>query len=143
MSCCSPTVIKGGTRRCGCSPILTTASVRGLLCGTTTPTGCFLAKRLFQQYVVDAIACVDQNRLAWIRNNQNKTRADLYQGLADNLAASDISPPNPETNAETPAPGRRIVFPSSHVSSERFMRRPITMPWHLPATIGSRMSLSP
>jgi hypothetical protein len=86
----------------------------------------FRAKRLFQQYVVDAFACVDQNRLAWIRNNQNKIRADLYQGLADTLAASDISHPNPETNAgtnaETPAPGRRIVLPSSHVSSERFMR---------------------
>jgi Helitron helicase-like domain at N-terminus len=74
----------------------------------------FRAGRLFQQYVVDAFACVDQNHLSWIRTNQHKIRADLYQGLQDALAASD-------TDEQAPVLGRRVVLPSSHTCSERFM----------------------
>lgn len=39
-----------------------------------------LSGRLFQQYVVDAYAITEQNRLQWIRFNQQNIRADLYQG---------------------------------------------------------------
>jgi hypothetical protein len=37
--------------------------------------------RLRQQYIVDAYAIVEQNRLRYLRLNQKKRRADLYQGL--------------------------------------------------------------
>jgi hypothetical protein len=33
--------------------------------------------------MVDAAASIEQNRLTWIRNNQNQIRADIYQGLED------------------------------------------------------------
>jgi hypothetical protein len=69
------------------------------------------AERLFQQYVVDAFACIELNRLIYILNNQSQIRADLYQGLADFLAASDTTP------------GRRIILPSSFCGSERFMQQ--------------------
>jgi Helitron helicase-like domain at N-terminus len=39
----------------------------------------FRADRLFQQYMVDAAVNVEQNHLTWIRNNQNRIRADIYQ----------------------------------------------------------------
>jgi hypothetical protein len=83
----------------------------------------FRGNRLFQQYVVDAFACVDQNRLAYLRGNQHRIRADLYQGLADTFAASDTDrqAPGPDGGAPAPAPGRRIVLPSSYTGSERFM----------------------
>ena len=73
----------------------------------------FRAGRLFQQYVVDAFACIDQNKLLWIRSNQRRIRADLYQGLQDALTAVDTD--------ETQPLGRRVVLPSGHTSSERFM----------------------
>jgi Helitron helicase-like domain at N-terminus len=38
----------------------------------------FRAMRLFQQYVVDAAATIEQNRLTWYR-----IRADMYKGLED------------------------------------------------------------
>ncbi len=50
----------------------------------------FLACRLFQQYVVDAWATCDQDKLKWIQRNQDTFRADLYQGLADTLLQSDV-----------------------------------------------------
>ena len=37
--------------------------------------------------MVDATASIEQNRLTWIRNNQNQIRADIYQGPEDYLAA--------------------------------------------------------
>ncbi|CAG8838456.1 16022_t:CDS:1, partial [Cetraspora pellucida] len=37
------------------------------------------AGRLFQQFIVDAYATIEQNRLNWIRQNQSKICAELYQ----------------------------------------------------------------
>ena len=42
--------------------------------------GLHLAGRLFQQYIVDAYAVMEQNRLNYIKANQKKIRAELYQG---------------------------------------------------------------
>jgi helitron helicase-like protein len=75
----------------------------------------FRARRLFQQYLVDAAATIDQNRLAWVYNNQRKIRADLYSGLDDALAATDV-------DGDRRAPGRRIILPSSHTGIQRNMR---------------------
>jgi hypothetical protein len=41
---------------------------------------------------VDAYAIIEQNRLKYLRLNQKKLRADLYQGLQDAIAAGDNSP---------------------------------------------------
>jgi hypothetical protein len=37
--------------------------------------------RLRHQYIVDAYVAIEQNRLKYLRLNQKKLRADLYQGL--------------------------------------------------------------
>ena len=38
---------------------------------------------LFQKFIVDAYAQIEQKRLQFIRFNQEKLRVDLYQGLTD------------------------------------------------------------
>jgi hypothetical protein len=55
-------------------------------CGYAFERGWFRAQRLFQQYIVDAAATYDQNRLNWVYHNQS---ADRYQGLADAFDATD------------------------------------------------------
>ena len=50
----------------------------------------FQAQMLFQQFVVDAWAVCDQNKLAWIRSHQANIRSDLYHGLADVTESEDI-----------------------------------------------------
>jgi hypothetical protein len=49
----------------------------------------FMAGKLFQEYVVDSWATTEQSRLNWIRYNQNKIRAETYQGLTDAVAANN------------------------------------------------------
>ena len=78
------------------------------------PTTLFLAGRLFQQYIVDVFAVVDQAKLDWIRMHQAQIRADLYNGLADAIVPDEV-------NAS--ALGRRIVLPSSFLGSDRFMEQ--------------------
>lgn len=67
---------------------------------------------LFQQYVVDCWAATDQERLDWIRNNQNHLRTDLYRGVADQMAQhiplQDI--------------GRRTILPTSYIGGTRSMQ---------------------
>ncbi|KAF8397618.1 hypothetical protein HHK36_016538 [Tetracentron sinense] len=60
--------------------------------------------RLFQQFVVDCYAAIEQERLNWVRFNQDKLRSDLYKGLEDAITAGDV-------NAS--AVGRRFILPSS------------------------------
>ncbi len=48
------------------------------------------AGRLLQQFIVDAYACTEQNRLKFIRENQRQLRCDLYNGLQDALNVGDI-----------------------------------------------------
>jgi hypothetical protein len=67
---------------------------------------------LQQQYIVDAYAAIKQNRLKYLRLNQKKLRADLYQGLQDAIAASDTS---------AHAIGQRIILPSSFTVGPRHM----------------------
>jgi len=68
--------------------------------------------RLVQQYIVDAYAAIEQSRLNYLRRNQKKLRADLYQGLQDTLEAGDT---------DTTTLGTRIVLPSSFTGGPRFM----------------------
>ena len=78
------------------------------------PATLFQAGRLFQQYVVDAFAVVDQAKLEWIRMHQAQIRADLYNGLADAIVRDEV---------DTSALGRRIVLPSRFLGSDRFMQQ--------------------
>jgi len=78
------------------------------------PSTLFHAQRLFQQFVVDAWAVCDQNKLSWIRSHQANIRADLYSGLADTLVAGD---------ADLDRIGKRVVLPSSYVGGDRFMQQ--------------------
>ena len=41
----------------------------------------FWGGKLFQQYVVDAWASIEQNLLNWVRFHQKELKADVYQGL--------------------------------------------------------------
>jgi hypothetical protein len=45
--------------------------------------------RLRHQYIVDAYAAIEQNRLKYLCLNKKKLRANLYQGLQDTIAAGD------------------------------------------------------
>lgn len=55
-------------------------------------TGLHLAGRLFQQYIVDAYAIIEQNRLNFVRTNQKKIRSDFYQGKCMKTGFSKYSP---------------------------------------------------
>jgi hypothetical protein len=68
--------------------------------------------RLWQQYIVDAYAAIEQNRLKYLRLNKKKLRADLYQGLQDAITVSDTS---------AVAIGKRIILPSSFIVGPRHM----------------------
>jgi hypothetical protein len=70
---------------------------------------------LFQQYVVDAWASVEQNNLNWARHNQKKLRAEVYSGLRD-AALGDR-----DENMDLAEHGRRVILPSSFIGSERHM----------------------
>ena len=41
----------------------------------------FWGGKLFQQYVVDSWASIEQNMLNWVKFHQKELRADVYQGL--------------------------------------------------------------
>jgi hypothetical protein len=47
--------------------------------------------RLRQQYIVDAYAAIEQNRLKYLRLNKKKLCVNLYQGLQNAIAAGDTS----------------------------------------------------
>ena len=46
--------------------------------------------------------------------NQSRLRTDLYNGLADAMLRQDV---------DTAAIGRRVVLPSSHTGSDRYMQQ--------------------
>jgi hypothetical protein len=68
--------------------------------------------RLRHQYIVDAYAAIEQNRLKYMCLNKKKLHADLYQGLQDAIVAGD-------NNAV--AIGQRIILPSSFTVGPRHM----------------------
>jgi len=67
--------------------------------------------KLFQEFLVDAWASTEQNRLNYQRLNQEILRADLYTELVagefDELASDQI--------------GQVFVLPSSFIGSQRYM----------------------
>jgi len=78
------------------------------------PRTLFQAEKLFQQFVVDASAVCDQNKLSWLRSHQKNIRSDLYKGLVDIMHVGDVN---------LDEVGKRIVLPSSYVGGDRFMQQ--------------------
>ena len=70
---------------------------------------------LFQQYVVDAWASVEQSSLNWIRHHQKELRADVYSGLRDAVLGDR------DNNLNLAEHGQRIILPSSFSGGERHM----------------------
>ena len=70
---------------------------------------------LFQQYVVDAWASVEQSSLNWIKHHQKELRADVYSGLRD-AALGDR-----DDNLNLAEHGRHIILPSSFIGGECHM----------------------
>ncbi|KAL5723911.1 DNA helicase [Ranunculus cassubicifolius] len=69
-------------------------------------------RRLLQQYAVDTYVKISTQQLRYIRDNQVRLRAELYQGLQDSVA-------NGETCASNI--GRRVILPASYIGSPRDM----------------------
>lgn len=57
--------------------------------GVDNPNILLYGGRLLQQYVVDNYVKIETQKLRFIRANQDKIRAELYQGLQDCLAAGE------------------------------------------------------
>ena len=68
--------------------------------------------QLFQQFDVDAYTCIEALRLMWVKNNQEKLRIELYNGLKDAVMRGDTTPASV---------GKRFFLPSSFTGSPRYM----------------------
>lgn len=68
--------------------------------------------RLFQQYLVDSFATLEEDRLDYIRKNQKNLRSEVYKGIYDAFSKGD----NDENNL-----GQKIVLPASYTGSPGYM----------------------
>ena len=67
--------------------------------------------RLYQQFLVDAFVNVEEERLDFIRANQENLRSEHYKGIHDAIARGDI-------DGSTTG---KIILPSSLTGSPRYM----------------------
>ena len=72
----------------------------------------FYSRRLFQQFIVDAYTMIECGRLRFIRSNQKKLRAEMYNGLAEAVLRGETDGSNH---------GKRVILPSSFVGGARYM----------------------
>ena len=70
---------------------------------------------LFQQYVVDAWASVEQSTLNWVKHHQKELRSDVYSGLRDAVLG------DADNNLNLAQHGQRVILPSSFQGGERYM----------------------
>ncbi|XP_019191668.1 PREDICTED: uncharacterized protein LOC109186192 [Ipomoea nil] len=70
------------------------------------------ARRLFQQYLVDAYTMIESGRLVYIRSHQKSLRCESYKCLTDALTRGEVDPT---------AQGKRIILPSSFTGGARYM----------------------
>lgn len=85
--------------------------------------------RLFQQYVVDAWAAIEDARLRWAELNQKRIRAEIRSGLDDVMRPPDIesdvtaggeaSVRNPVRDARGRDLGKSTILPSTNTRSSR------------------------
>ncbi|KAJ1686117.1 hypothetical protein LUZ63_017507 [Rhynchospora breviuscula] len=76
------------------------------------PPTIFQSGRLFQQIVVDIYVSIEQKRLYFIEHNQHKLRTDKLCNIRRAVTEGDM------LGCEL---GKRIMLPSSHVGSPRYM----------------------
>uniref|UniRef100_A0A7N0UU60 ATP-dependent DNA helicase n=1 Tax=Kalanchoe fedtschenkoi TaxID=63787 RepID=A0A7N0UU60_KALFE len=72
----------------------------------------FLSGRLLQQYVVDAWACTEQNRLQYIAEHQGDLRCELYSGVMDAINEGDH---------DAAQVVRKMILPSTFAAGDRQM----------------------
>ena len=72
--------------------------------------------RLFQTYLVDMFACIDQERLYYLRTQQKKLRVTLLNGMEDALSMND-------DQVDLNQIGQRIILPSSYLGGPRDMHQ--------------------
>ena len=70
------------------------------------------AKRLLQQFLVDAYCKIETERLQFLRREQMSLCADCYQDLWDAMVDGDGDPRNVS---------RRVILPSSFTGGPRYM----------------------
>ena len=68
--------------------------------------------RLFQQYIVDAFASIEENRLRFIVKNNKNLRSEVYKGIKDALHKGDV-----DGNSIS----KRVILPASFTGSKRYM----------------------
>ncbi|KAK0417481.1 hypothetical protein QR680_013034 [Steinernema hermaphroditum] len=68
--------------------------------------------RLFQQFIVDGFVKVEQERLEWVRKNQNTLKADSYIGLHDYL--------DRQAELQGVARGKTVILPSTFNGGDRY-----------------------
>src|SRR2546421_10239658 len=69
-----------------------------------------LSGRLFQQYIVDSYAKIEQLRLKYLKEHQVRLRVETYNCIQDTLFVDDIN------NASSI--GKRIILPSSFIGGQ-------------------------
>jgi hypothetical protein len=72
--------------------------------------------RLFQTYLVDMFACIDQERLHFIRTQQRRLRVTLLNGMEDALTMND-------NHVDLNQIGERVILPSSYLGGPRDMHQ--------------------
>jgi hypothetical protein len=72
--------------------------------------------RLFQTYLVDMFACIDQERLRFIQTQQPRLRTTLLNGIEDALSSND-------DNVDLHQLGQRVILPSSYLGGPRDMHQ--------------------
>ncbi|XP_074352575.1 uncharacterized protein LOC141691715 [Apium graveolens] len=73
-----------------------------------------LGGRLWQPFVVDAFAAVEQYRLDWIQAHQNIIRSDLYKSIRYSVSKGDTNPS---------IKGKNVILPATHTDSQRYMNQ--------------------
>ena len=101
-SCCETTNLTWERRRCRGVSISPVCRIRA---------GC-----VFQQWVCDAYSRAEAQRLAWVTLNQDKLRAETYQGLVD--AVND-----PSFTSGLSKVGSKIILPATYPGSPRAMQQ--------------------
>lgn len=71
-----------------------------------------LAGRLWQQYIVEAFAAIEQYRLDWVSNHQTTIRANLYHSVRDTVRIGDTDPMHV---------GKDVILPASFTGSQCYM----------------------
>ena len=74
--------------------------------------------KLYHQWLTDYASRLEAQNLAFVRFNQPRLRADVYQGVVD--VALDSDSVHPSGGSNLAFVGRRIILPSSFVGSPRY-----------------------